>query len=811
MLHMKKIWLIFFCSSILFCCTNPSTQSENPFALVPEDTSVLLRINSLEGLQNGLKNNVLIHEVDTYNQIKTLKALLLPLDDVNDDYSLLALSKNDNDSLNISYIIPHFKRHSSIDSISEVKIDSSYKQLKDIGKLTYGSNHFYYTFVDSTFFVSNNVQNTKNALRSITTDPTIEKMLSTSDDSKMMTILINHKNTSIQPFIFRDSTLNKQSFSQYTLLDSDVSQNAIYMNGITKANDTTQSLINVFKHTIPQENLIANILPADITGFKSITFDKYQVLRDNLIKHEFLDSLTDNRTLFQNIVEVGHAYNNNQEALILRSLDPSTSFDLNRVVVDNFRGVELYAIENAMSFLNDFAPIISINSANHFINLDDFFIFSNSTSFLESFIANYQNNTTLSESETYAGILENLSDESSLLMYGDASVLNSQLNLNFNDDIKLDISAYKASAIQFVYDTDFAHVNALFKTQKSKGKVNSVNEELNITLDAELAGPPQLVNNHTNNEMDIAVQDIQNNLYLISNQGKVFWKRELDGPILGRIAQIDTYKNGRLQLVFNTKKQLYVLDRNGKDVNKFPLKFNDEITQPVSVFDYDKKKNYRLMITQGKSVLMYDKHGDIVSGFTYKSANNTISSQPSHFRIGSKDYILLAHGNQLEILDRVGKTRIKVKENISFSDNEIYLYNNKFTTSNTNGELLEINQNGNVSHKNLNANSDHKIATTSKTLVVMNDNKLTIKSKTIALDYGVYTAPKIFYINDKIYVTVTDLQAKKGYLFDSQAKPIANFPVYANSQLELDNIDRDNALEVITKGDNDAIIVYEIQ
>ncbi|MGS2727715.1 ribonuclease HII [Psychroserpens sp. BH13MA-6] len=808
---MKKIWLIFFCSSILFCCTNPSTQSENPFALVPEDTSVLLRINSLEGLQNGLKNNVLIHEVDTYKQIKTLKALLLPLDDVNDDYSLLALSKNDNDSLNISYIIPHFKRHSSIDSISEVKIDSSYNQLKDIGKLTYGSNHFYYTFVDSTFFVSNNVQNTKNALRSISTDPTVEKMLSASDDSKMMTILINHKNTSIQPFIFRDSTLNKQSFSQYTLLDSDVSQNAIYMNGITKANDTTQSLINVFKHTIPQENLIAHILPTDITGFKSMTFDKYQVLRDNLIKHEFLDSLTDNRTLFQNIVEVGHAYNNNQEALILRSLDPGTSFDLNRVVVDNFRGVDLYAIENTMSFLNDFAPIISIDSANHFINLDDFFIFSNSTSFLESFIANYQNNTTLSESETYAGILENLSDESSLLTYGDASILNSQLNLNFNDDIKLDISAYKASAIQFVYDTDFAHVNALFKTQKSKGKVNSVNEELNITLDAELAGPPQLVNNHTNNEMDIAVQDIQNNLYLISNQGKVFWKRELDGPILGRIAQIDTYKNGRLQLVFNTKKQLYVIDRNGKDVNKFPLKFNDEITQPVSVFDYDKKKNYRLMITQGKSVLMYDKHGDIVSGFTYKSANNTISSQPSHFRIGSKDHIVFAHGNQLEILDRVGKTRIKVKENISFSDNEIYLYNNKFTTSNTNGELLEINQNGNVSHKNLNANSDHKIATTSKTLVVMNDNKLTIKSKTIALDYGVYTAPKIFYINDKIYVTVTDLQAKKGYLFDSQAKPIANFPVYANAQLELDNIDRDNALEVITKGDNDAIIVYEIQ
>ena len=87
---------------------------------------------------------------------------------------------------------------------------------------------------------------------------------------------------------------------------------------------------------------------------------------------------------------------------------------------------------------------------------------------------------------------------------------------------------------------------------------------------------------------------------------------------------------------------------------------------------------------------------------------------------------------------------------------------------------------------------------------------MTIRSKTIELDFGEYTEPKIFYLNDKIYVTVTDLQSKKAYLFDSQAKPIANFPVFANSLIDMNNIDRDRALEVVTTDGEDSIIVYEI-
>jgi hypothetical protein len=406
--------------------------------------------------------------------------------------------------------------------------------------------------------------------------------------------------------------------------------------------------------------------------------------------------------------------------------------------------------------------------------------------------------------------MEQMSDESSLFMYANASKLNQILNSNFSEEKSLKIDTYRASAIQFIQDNDFAHVNVIIKKNKGRAVANSVSEDISVTLDNDLLTDPQFVNNHTNNQMEIVVQDINNNLYLISNDGKVLWKKQLEGKLLGAVEQIDMYKNGRLQLVFATQNRVYVLDRNGKDVSPFPLKFNDNITQPLSVFDYDNKRDYRLLVTQGKSVLMYDKQGRIVSGFTYKRAENTINTQPRHFRLGKKDYIVFVQGNELEILDRVGRTRINVKNNISFSNNDIYLYDNKFTTTTIKGDLIQIDDNGKLSSLNLNLGEKHSLAATSKTLVTMSDNILMIKSYRVELDFGDYTSPKIFYLNDKIYVSVTDLQTKKVYLFDSLGKEINNFPVFGNSSIELDNIDNGKGLEFVTKGDSNSILIYQM-
>ena len=83
-------------------------------------------------------------------------------------------------------------------------------------------------------------------------------------------------------------------------------------------------------------------------------------------------------------------------------------------------------------------------------------------------------------------------------------------------------------------------------------------------------------------------QDSENYLYYYSNKGNLYWKKKIDEKIIGDIKQIDTYKNGRLQISFRTENKFYVLDRNGKEVEKLSFKIDSgEINNPVSIFDYE--------------------------------------------------------------------------------------------------------------------------------------------------------------------------------------------------------------------------------
>ena len=586
----------------------------------------------------------------------------------------------------------------------------------------------------------------------------------------------------------------------------------MFINGITKASDSTQSLINIFKTTIPQENKTQNITPANSDGFMSFTFDDFKTFESHLNKFKN-DSILDTSTLFDDIIEVGVIYEDDNEAIILNSIDVIATKDAllsEQNTIETYRQIDIFSFNQPNIFSNTFSPLITFNDATKYCVIDHFFVFADSQDMLQNIIANYQNKTTYSERSYFKDIKEQLSDESSLLMIANPNTLNGIINKNAATKAALKLSSYKASALQLIYDNNFAHINAIIKKSKAKTAQNSISEVLNIKLDKDLLNSPQFVTNHITRLKEIVVQDINNNLYLISNRGKILWKKQLNGPVLGKVEQIDIYKNGRLQLAFATPKRVYVLDRNGKDVAPFPGKFNDKITQPLSVFDYDKNKNYRLLVTQGKHVLMYNTKAKIVNGFTFKSANSNIVSKPKHFRMGSKDYIALKSKSRLYILDRTGKNRVMPKTSSSYSSEGIYLYKNKFTTTATNGNLISIDTKGNTAITNLNLSEKHHIESTSKTLVTVNENKLRIKSKTVELDYGDYSKPKLFYINDKIYVSVTDLQSQKVYLYDSQGKLLPNFPVYGNAEITLDNIDKDRNLEFITKGDSNSVILYQI-
>ena len=164
----------------------------------------------------------------------------------------------------------------------------------------------------------------------------------------------------------------------------------------------------------------------------------------------------------------------------------------------------------------------------------------------------------------------------------------------------------------------------------------------------------------------------------------------------------------------------------------------------------------------------------------------------------------------MKLLNRVGDVRTKVGEKIDFSENEVFVYKSRFALTDKKGVLHEIDTKGKITKTSLNFSNDHGLYTTQRTLATMNENMLRIKDKVIELEMGVYTQPKIFFINNKIFVSVTDIQNEKVYLFDSQAKPIANFPIDGSSAIDLTKIKTTKALQLVTKEDKNSLSVYKI-
>ncbi|MEF3079938.1 ribonuclease HII [Winogradskyella poriferorum] len=786
---MKQFGFLLILLFVLVSCQRDYNYSKSPYKFLPSESEVVISINELNDFINSSKKHTILKSI--YNkELNNASEVLKNLNTSNKVYVAflnssnpenLILTKNDSTLFILDSIPNHISEKLSEFNITKTQIDSSV---------------FYHKVLNNVFAASNSLDIIKNLKLNESKNDLIN-LIETAEEKTIASVVFKSKTSNYSNLLF--SAGIKELNNNYSLLDINLSDENLHFNGIVTATDSISQILDCFKNTIPQTTKTTNIAPANTNSLFSISYNDYNVLNNNLKR--FNSKTPDSTKTFLNFTnEIALADN----ALILHSLDTDLIIETieEKSIAETYRDIDIYEFENPEFFKTRLQPIISYESANYFFKYDDFIVFSNTIETIKSILSDALNNNTIASSDTFKNISSNLSDDASIFIFKNNKALSEHLGIETKN--------YHANVVQYIYEDNFAHVNGVIEEFKKKAASNSVTETFTTSLDAQIVSPPQTVENYINNTHDIAVQDANNVLYLISNSGNVLWKKQLQGKILGKIEQIDMYKNGRLQLAFATPNRLYVLDRNGNDISPFPKKFNDEITQPLSVFDYDKRKNYRLLITQGKKLLMYDAKGKSVSGFVYKSNNKTITSQPKHFRIGSKDYIVFSTEENLKILNRQGSVRVDVKDKIRFSNNEIYLYQNKFTSSNTLGQLVQVDTRGNISRKDLKLSDKHNITTTSKTLVSMYENKLFIKTRRVDLDYGVYTAPKIFYLNDKIYITTTDLQSKKVYLFDSQAKLIPNFPVFGTSTAELQKLDKSKGLELITQADDKTIVVYKL-
>ena len=337
----------------------------------------------------------------------------------------------------------------------------------------------------------------------------------------------------------------------------------------------------------------------------------------------------------------------------------------------------------------------------------------------------------------------------------------------------------KFKLFQLKNSDKISSINGVISDFKDDLKNSSDNFKYEIKFKNNITVGPIIVKNHINNKSELIIQDENDILHLINSSGQIEWSKKIEGQVLNEIHQIDSYKNGKLQFLFATKNKLHLVDRKGRDVGKFPLKFNDNITQPISVFDYDNNKNYRVLITQNNELFMFDSKGGRVRGFDYIK-NEEIINSPKHFRISNKDLIVFKTRDDLKIINRRGRPRIETKTKFNFSSGNVFQFGNTIVTQTSKNEIIEIDLKGNT--KIIDSySSDMNFSSLKNIMVVNSGNTIFSKANKSDLKFGTYSNLKIYNSDKFTLISIFDNQNKEAYLFDKDLNMFDDFPIKSES------------------------------
>ncbi|MBT7573035.1 MAG: hypothetical protein HN629_01430, partial [Flavobacteriaceae bacterium] len=625
--------------------------------------------------------------------------------------------------------------------------------------------------------------------------------------------LYNISNSKIALFIsndFKNYIENKELFSLFNInklsnwiqYDIDLNQNGITLNGLAFQNDSIPKEISYLNGIKPSKSNFINIIPNNFSDFQRTSFNYYKYL-ENFEKNESIKKINEfkkDSILFE-IDEFG-LLKNKLDSIILVNFEDKLF--LNNKILKNsennysYRDIKIHKLRNQII---DYQHLKFINyklKQNYASIIENKLVISNSKNSLEKIIINISNSSTIKNENKFSQSFENIPEKSNYLKV---------YNLKNSKEKTLESLNISNKKFPFMINHTRLDDNIIynsFSVIKSieENKKNGINLDYSFKTDNPINLTPKFVTNYVTKKKEIITQDINNILYLISLDGKLIWKENIGSKIIGEIHQIDLYKNGRLQYAFNTDSDFQIIDKNGNQVKKI----KNKNTLGLTVFDYDKLKNYRFLLFDNEIKILDSKMKN-VKGFIKKNIIGIQKNNPKHFRIGKKDYLIFNSNNKLKITDRRGN--IRIKNNLINIENEIFLNQNSFTTIDSKNNVVKINTKGEIIKKPLPSESKYLFSADKNNLVHISENILTINGKVSELEFANYTKPIIF--NNKLIdnISLTDKDQKLIYLFDSNSNLVPNFPVFGSSKIDLFE-DKNSRKYITSVGESDEILVYSL-
>jgi hypothetical protein len=382
------------------------------------------------------------------------------------------------------------------------------------------------------------------------------------------------------------------------------------------------------------------------------------------------------------------------------------------------------------------------------------------------------------------------------------------------------------------YKNDLYYNNVYFRHNPDyKQETNSLWE---TPLKASVSTRPHLITNHYTKALEIVLQDDSNRVYLIGNTGKILWDIPLDGPIVGGVEQVDVYRNQKLQMVLSTPTSVYLLDRNGNNVESYPVRLPARATTPVSVIDYDGNRDYRFFVgLEGGAIAAYDVAGKKVDGWEFSGHPADLTGSIAHIRVKSRDYIFaLSKAGDVLLLDRKGKPRHRVNQRAVGMAEGGYLVV-KGTNTIEEGALYFLDSLG-MAHRlgfngkveQLDISMDRPTAYDFKdidgdgkpeclVLTAKAFEGYTVEGKKLfstPLADGPFDAIQVFELpKGKVLLGLTSSASSQVLLFDTAGALQKGFPLYGAVPFAIGDMNRDGYLNLITASREGYVYAYAIE
>jgi len=659
--------------------------------------------------------------------------------------------------------------------------------------------NYYGTQINGLTFISNQKLLLENTIRDSNSfgrrmqNPEFRKGTESLDANAEMNIISFNEQLNPDRYFKSNLKIKLPEIATWQFLDLVDTQKPI-ATGIGLSQDSISVLNGMFKDIKPVKQNFADFMPYAISESIIFSFDDFNQFIDNLstFKTYAPGSSVNDKKQLENLQALGYFMENSNRAVILQTESTLPILEEEPELVTEFNQHEIYRFPNPDLFNNLFGSILPGFKAGFFTQVDNDVLLSETQAYLEKVLNDLANGSVLSKDKGFQQLQNEIPDAYHLILFKN----------------KLQIAGQSYMKAQtFKADDETLFTNLVLQNIATSGQHGMVEQFLSYPLNEIPLTDPQLVFNHKTKTYDIIYQDEAQRLTLVNLKGKQLWQTEIKDKILSPVKQVDLYRNRKLQYTFTTPHHWHVIDRLGRKVEKFPEHFMQKITQPISVFDYDKNRKYRFGITQGNKFRLFDNEAKKVKGFKVKTQAD-IAGVPQHFRIGSKDFIVMQDiDGHLYLLNRRGDVRIKVSKKFETTRNSWGVYRNKFVNIDDHDNLISIDLSGKVKTGKLNIGNDILSEIRYNTLAAVAGNKLLLNKKIIDLDLGTYERPRIYKSGNKVYVLLANTTNNKIYAFDSKGKLLPNFPIIGRKVLDFKTYNKARYLLVYDSVGN--LIVYK--